>query len=356
MTVVEDLKEKVEQTIANGAFTAASVVAWREYMSHCFETRQVLGLKETTLNYEKAQPTTPLKSCFRDYKKLCVNKKNMGGKTFVMYGPWGSGKSQTILTFVRGSCPLNPERGIYVNPGGTTRSGNEYMQALSKALSFYGSPRDLAQELVHVATNTSLRQKAASVVGCCDGIQHTDESTLISIIPPVNDTEKFDKFPVIAIDNVKFQFKKGDSLSAQEHGDFFNFINHLFEVAHGSNVVVFLTTTNIFLAEELVILNGSTKIVPASASIAVDSTESNWKQESKLQTGELVTFLWRKGLGWTKETMKKFLKRDFPGVPDDVIDVAVDSNWASGTIRSAREMVDESYPSLFSADTAKSDV
>ena len=137
----------------------------------------------------------------------------------------------------------------------------------------------------------------------------------------------------------------------------FNFVNHLFEVAHGSNVVVFLTATNIYTAEELVILNGSTKIVPASASIAVDSTESNWNQEeSKLQTGELVTFLWRKGLGWTKETMKKFLKRDLPGVPDDVIDVAVDSNLASGKIRSAREMVSESYPSIFSADTAMSNV
>lgn len=352
MSVVEKLKEKLENTVFDGTEKAI----WREYMAHCFRTRQLLGFKEKNLNHAKAQPTEALVSRFRDYKKLCVSKaKNIGGKTFVLYGPRGSGKSQTVLSFVQGSCPWNPDRGIFVNPRGTTRTGNEYMEALSSALSYRGKPRDLAEELVQIATNPSPYQQPLSAVGgCCDDIKQIDQSHFIRIVPAAPETENFDKFPVIALDNVKFQFNKGDSLAVKDHGDFFNFIHHLFELACGSNVVVFLTTSNLYLAEELVILNGCTKIVPASASIAVDSTEDHWLQESMLQNGELVTFQWRKGLGWTKQSTHTFLKREFPHVPSNLIEVAVDTYWSAGNIRGAIEMVNESYPSLRRVDTSKS--
>jgi hypothetical protein len=88
----------------------ATEQVWKEQMAQCFKNRQRLGRIDKALRTDIARPTPSIMSCFKDYERVCTAKYSRGGGTFILYGPFGSGKSQTLLTLLRGSSPLRPDR------------------------------------------------------------------------------------------------------------------------------------------------------------------------------------------------------------------------------------------------------
>ena len=341
--------------MVNGVWSGALEVFWEEYMAYCFITRHHFGPKEeNTLHYHKCQPTESLKLCLYDYEKLCTSRLAWG-KVFILYGPYGSGKSQILLTIARGAFKGNPQRSILVNAGGAARDGNGFIEKLCGLLSYDGRNEDeFAHQLVDVARNGAYTQVARELTGCCDGVENIDEKSLIQIVPPIHRCqEKIDKKPVILLDNVKFLFAEGDKITNENHIQFNVFINALFEAAQGSGVAVFLEVSNGRLAEQLAVLNGATKIVPSTASIADNEQEPNcWKQEGTCDDGRKLKILWRKNLGWTEATMKIFLNREFKGAPQLSIEEAARKFGDLGCLRSAMEEITDRWPAL--ADSATS--
>ena len=352
--MLQELKSKVENSMVDGVWSRASEGLWKEYMAYCFSTRQHFGPKEeNTLHYDKCQPTESLKLCLSDYVKLCTSRLGWG-KVFILYGPYGSGKSQNLLTIAQGAFKGNPPRSILVNTGAGARDGNGYIEKLCSVLSYDGrSEVELAHQLVEVARNGAYTQVAREFTGCCDGVENIDEEGLIQIVPPIHGyQEKIDKMPVILLDSVKFLFAEGDKITNEHHIRFFLFIGALFEAAQGSGVAVFLAVSNGRVAEQLAVLNGGTKIVPATASIAKDEQEPNcWKQEATCDDGQKLTILWRKSLGWTEATMKIFLNREFKGTPQSSIEEAARKFGDTGCLRSAMEEIADEWPALANSAT-----
>lgn len=87
-------------------------------------------------------------------------------------------------------------------------------------------------------------------------------------------------------------------------------MNALFEAAYGNDVVVFLGVPNRFLVENLVLLNGGTKIVPASAFKGEDPlAEGCWLQDAKCEDdNSQVKVVWRNSFAWTANGMRNFFE------------------------------------------------
>lgn len=335
-----------------------TLAAWKEYLSFCFANRAEMGKPEQVLRRDQCQPTAAVRSLLSQYKKLC-RTVYAGAPTLVLYGNFGSGKSQSLLTIVRGNSPWNPDRAIYVNSFGTVANGNDFLKGLSETLKFPGetNPRNLAEELVETAAKPSTAQLASDYLGCCGTVEQADEGKLILFSPPLPDTDLFDKLPVIALDNVKFRFGKDDKLSDEAHASFLLFITTLFEYAYAEKVVVVLGISNRLLAEELVALNGTTKIVPAAASLTKDTNDPHFVQHSVcMENDQEVNYTWRIGLGWTKETMKMFLRRQYRTTDDEVIERAASAYGTIGNLRAAICQVEEEFPSIPTETTSASDL
>lgn len=330
--------------------------AWKEYISLCFSNRAEIGKQEDILRRDRCQPTEALRSLFIQYKRICGYKLT-GAPTLVLFGNFGSGKSQTLLSVVRGNSLWNPDRAVYINCSGASRTGNKFVESLSETLMYPREthPRNLALALVDAAANPSLAQKASDYLGCCGSAEELDKGTLLEFIPRLSETDPFDKIPVIALDNVKFDFQEGHKLFDQVHSSFGEFISCLFEYAYGRKVLVLLGVSNRNLAKELVTLNGTTKIIPADASLTKDKHVPHFVQESKcVEDGQIVNYVWRTGLGWTEDNMKMFLRREFRAVDDGVIGSAAESYANSGNIRSAIQQIEDEFPSVATATTTNS--
>lgn len=353
---MREKKGEIADSLASSVWSAASPKLWAEYISYCFAARAQIGDKERILNYDSAQPTEGLKLCLKDYVKIC---RSGYGRVFVVHGAFGSGKSQALLTLARGSSPWHPLRSIFVNVGTSASNGNQYFDALSNALYFNNNetPDRLAWGLVNTALSPSLTQTTVDALGCCDGKETVEEGKLIKILPNLDGFEdQVDKKPAIVLDNIKFVFRKGDELTDEKHAQFYTFINALFEAAYGNNVVVFLGVPNRFLAEKLVVLNGGTKIVPASVSKGEDRlAEGCWLQDEKCEDdNSKVSVVWRSTFAWTANGMRKFLNRRFRGaVDEEIIAEAARKFGDMGALRFAIEHIEESYPTL--ADSATVD-
>lgn len=207
---------------------------WKEYLSLCFACRAEIGQQEKVLRRDRCQPTLALESLFNQYKHLCVRTR-LGSPTLVLYGSFGSGKSQTLLSIVRGNSAWNPDRAIHVNFIGNAENGNEYVERLAKTLKFPGKvdPWLLASAMVEAAVEPSIGQSAGDYLGCCGGVEQLSKGELIEFFPRLDPTELFDKIPVIALDNVKFDFPETAKLNDKIYGAFRNFITSLFEYAYG---------------------------------------------------------------------------------------------------------------------------
>ncbi|KAL7566771.1 hypothetical protein ACA910_019368 [Epithemia clementina (nom. ined.)] len=162
-----------------------------------------------------------------------------------------------------------------------------YMKWLSKTLLFPGkwdtaNHQTLAQGLVDAAlgqNSIGQRQRAIDFLGCCGSIkQLKDKGNLIHFVPPLESTNAFDKYPVIALDNVKFNFTPTADLFDDNHSKFMEFITCLFDYAYGNQVTILLATPNWFLAEKLVVLNGTSKIVLAKAAIRDHPEDPHYEQ------------------------------------------------------------------------------
>lgn len=342
------IKTKLEALLIDDMWNAASEALWKEYMAKCFVDREQLGQVEESLRYDKVQPTKSLILCLKDYEKVSRNSRH--GRVYIVYGRHGSGKSQTLLSIARGTSGRHPNRGIFVNVGLPCRDGNTYMQELCDALSFKGKKIKLAWSLVNIAVSQSPTQKLGDFTQCCDGREIVDEGKLIHIVPPLADpTNEFDKKPVIILDNVKFQFTEEDDLGDPEkHADFYEFIGGLYEAAHGNGVIVFLGVTNQYIAAKLAMLNGGTKIQPATVSVSSDAHDPNdinsWEHKGTCEDSTKITYVWRHSLGWTKDAMNDFLKREFRGLPQAAIEKAAKDFGDMGLLRAAIQELSNAYP------------
>ena len=150
------------------------------------------------------------------------------------------------------------------------------MEVLSETLKYPGEthPRNLALALVDAAKNPSLVQKGSDCFGCCSSAKDFDKGTLLDFFPSLEDTDPFDKIPVIAWDNVDFDFFEGDKLFNREQSSFGEFISCLFEYAYTRKILVLRGVSNLYLVKELVALKGTTKIIPADVLLGLSSRYS----------------------------------------------------------------------------------
>jgi hypothetical protein len=193
-----ELTKKVEHII----WDKATEQVWKERMAQCFKNRQRLGQIDMALRTDIARPTPSIVSCFEDYERICTAIYSRGGGTFILYGPFGSGKSQTVLTLLRGSSHRNPDRGIMVNLAGGSESGNALIRRLCTLLNFEGGYRALGSLLVEIATSQTLGTRAAGY--CCTSQEEIELENDIKIIPFNEKPTQFDKMPMILLDSVDF--------------------------------------------------------------------------------------------------------------------------------------------------------
>lgn len=102
-------------------------------------------------------------------------------------------------------------------------------------------------------------------------------------------------------------------------------------------------------------MDGTTKIVPAAAALTKDTNDPHFVQKSvNSETKEQVNYTWRVKLGWTKESMATFLRREFRIVDEKVIESTAAAYAPSGNIRAAIGQVEEECPSVANNTTANS--
>lgn len=108
------------------------------------------------------QRTQSVDLCLNDYKRVCNDPPNLGGRTFVLFGPHGAGKSQTLATLLHGKSPRAAERGILINAQLFSRSGNHFVRNVCDILSFSGDASKLAPKLVELAHSQTLSGRSCS--------------------------------------------------------------------------------------------------------------------------------------------------------------------------------------------------
>ena len=98
-------------------------------------------------------------------------------------------------------------------------------------------------------------------------------------------------------------------------------------------------------------LNGGTKIQPATVSISSDPHDPNdkncWEHTGICDDGTELTTVWRR-------TMKDFLKREFRGLPPEAIEKVAKDFGDMGLLRAAIEQLSDEYPALADSSTAAS--
>ncbi|KAL7566813.1 hypothetical protein ACA910_019401 [Epithemia clementina (nom. ined.)] len=130
-------------------------------------------------------------------------------------------------------------------------------------------------------------------------------------------------------------------------------ITCLFDYAYGNQVTILLATPNRFLAEKLVILNGTSKIIPTKAAIRDRLDDPHYEQTSTLENSETCMYRWRYGLGWTHESIVQFLQQEFGGaVPKECLEEITSLFGTWGNIRGAILQISKAFPSLASQGTA----
>jgi hypothetical protein len=165
---------------------------------------------------------------------------------------------------------------------------------------------------------------------------------------------------MILLDSVDFLMdNENEKITEDKHIMFWQFISELYQAAHASQVVGFLGMSNLSLAKQLAKLNGYTKIVPATASIApsnanADVPEDCFLQDSVLDEGQRFKVFWRKNLGWGKESIEKFLKFHYKMLPMWKLEKIAERNSQYGNIRSALAEAADEFPALAESTTSES--
>jgi hypothetical protein len=162
--------------------------------------------------------------------------------------------------------------------------------------------------------------------------------------------------PMILLDGVDFFMDEGEDTTDEKHIMFWLFISDLYQSAHAGGVVVFLGISNKLLAKQLAILNGNTKIVPSTASIAPSRSanadvQDCFLQESELPSGQPFEVFWCNYLGWGKENIVKFLKLHFKMLTKSKLE---DTAERYGNIRSAIAEAEAEFPALAESTTSES--
>jgi hypothetical protein len=134
------LEEKLRETLGNVnwrqvVFDASALQVWKEYISSCLKHRAMLG--ENIAVDTEVRMTPPLELCMKDYESICTSTLKKG-KTIILYGGKGSGKTYSLATLLRGDHAWAPHRGIYMSARGVFVSGNEFMAELTSVIKYNG--------------------------------------------------------------------------------------------------------------------------------------------------------------------------------------------------------------------------
>lgn len=353
------MQELSESALSFGAEKASDVV-WKEKVAKCFKQRKFLGRHLQAIAIDGVFVSPPIVSCFQDYELVC----RLGeGKTCVLYGANGSGKTSTLMALAAGMSPWAPERAIFIG-GDKQATGNEFARSIGKLLEnesyFPDEMNAFATDLVGIAKSQSLVERTSGY--CCDSTEDVDAPASFPIKRfHRTPSAEFDKKPVIVIDNINFSFKEGDELHGENHVRFWTFVSNLYDEAASQGVAVFLATPNKFIAQALAVLNAG-RIEQAKAS-KFDSTADHEDVKSVITCvdfqGEETTLVWRSTLGWTTKTVVTHLKQHFPSLSEDdaMYVVAEKRTDLTGDIRAALAAATEfAFPPLANSTTNESNV
>lgn len=249
---------------------------WRDLIADWMNERKMIT--HNTFQHEDILLTPSIISLLREYQYICTTGKL--GKTMVMYGLLGSGKTMTLRALVQGPfegswCPV---RCLYLELF-DAEDGNRWFDSLAETLQctedeLKADPGRFAQTLVtHAQKSKGVFNRAKEAMAKKDSTS-VRRSIGISMLPPLDQSFDDTKKPVIAIDNVDFTFNEGERY-ADKHTKFFSFSKALKDVAHSAGVVVVLGTKHLGLAKAMSVLNGFTKIAPAEASLQLGEPEED---------------------------------------------------------------------------------
>ena len=341
LRVMSDMIECGKEAVKQSA-----PLVWEEKIASWLNRGKLLGNKVVSRDLYASPAVVSL---LKEYKLSCMEPE---GKVMVLYGEFGTGKSCTLYSIVHGPavgswCPL---KSILVTPT-ESKTGNIWMGKLRNEMQYPEALKNdqFAEKLVRTAAKEKrIFEHVKEKVGKAPSPRPQIE--IYGLVVP-GDSFDDEKKPVIAIDNVEFEYED-DQRHEEKHSEFFDFMLALKDAAHAVGVVVILGTKNLALCKALSILNGFSKISPAIVSSSKDLAAHD-KKFHVTDSGRRRprTLALDSTMGWSTETMEECLVFKFPGLPRQSAKEIAQKYAGVGNIRDAVEDVRGVFEGLLGEKT-----